>query len=86
MSVAGGRADAPKKRYIEENEQYRTRGFYVVVTMDQMQVPNLITKLSNMPWSAKIVRVHRSITTEPMFPSRPAVAIVQLVSTWLRGI
>ena len=59
LSVMNSRADAPKKRYIEENEQYRTRGFYVVVTMDQMQVPNLITKLSNMPWSAKIVRVHQ---------------------------
>jgi hypothetical protein len=53
----GNRSDVPKKRYIEENDQYRTRGFYIEVVMDQMQVPNLITKLSNTPWNSRILRV-----------------------------
>lgn len=61
--TSGGQASAPTvRRYVDDQESlpYKTRGFYLSVTMDHRKVPILLGELTangNSPWPIEIVRV-----------------------------
>ncbi|MEX0704053.1 MAG: hypothetical protein WD069_18275 [Planctomycetales bacterium] len=62
-----------------EELPYRTRGFYLRVTMAQREVPALAAALSNMPWKTQIVRMNMVasnsdiVTLDEAAPIRPAI-------------
>jgi hypothetical protein len=59
--MGGGPGQPVKKRlrYVEDNEQFKTRGFYLELVIDHRYLPQLLAELSNMPWPSRIVRVHQ---------------------------
>lgn len=58
MGMAGG-GTAPKKRYIEETERFKTRGFYMELVMDHRCVPEFLAELSDSKWPLKVIRVQQ---------------------------
>jgi hypothetical protein len=57
----GGRnSSANMKRYVEEKTEWKTRGFYLEVIVDQRQVPQLLVELTNAEWPIRITRVHQA--------------------------
>lgn len=56
---AGAQAAAPKKRYIRETEQWKTRGFYLKMVIDHRKLPEVIAGLTAAPWPIRITRVHQ---------------------------
>ena len=51
---------ANMKRYVEEKTEWKTRGFYLEVIMDQRHVPHLMVALTNAEWPIRITRVHQA--------------------------
>lgn len=56
MGGMGGQ-NVARKRYIDDNDRYKTRGFYLEVVMDHRYLPEFISELSDSPWPVKILRV-----------------------------
>lgn len=58
----GGQGSQKLKRYYNEEEElpYKTRAFYLKVTIQSSKLPNLLAQLSSMPWPTKIMRVQRA--------------------------
>ncbi len=52
--------DEMKQRYVDDEPQYKSRAFNMVVQMDHIRLPDLLASLSNSPWPIKILRVEQS--------------------------
>lgn len=52
-------ATVPRKRYIDENPKWKTRGFYLKVVVDHRRLPDFLVQLTNRSWPVKITRVHQ---------------------------
>ena len=74
-ALDGQAKGARKRRYIESNEQYKTRGFYMELVMDHRRVPDLLISLGNSPWAVRILRVQQVATDKGA--SRGGSAIVR---------
>jgi len=48
------------QRYVAEREEWKTRGFYLEVTMDHRKVPDLLVALANAGWPVRVMRVHQA--------------------------
>lgn len=57
-AVGGGGGQGAKKRYITENDKYKTRGFYMELVVDHRRLPDLLVQLADAPWPCRITRVH----------------------------
>lgn len=65
--IAGGPAGmtgsmasaAPKKRYLKETPQWKTRGFYMKLAIDHRKLPDVLSGLTNAEWPVRIVRVQQ---------------------------
>jgi hypothetical protein len=73
-SMGGGgtrnTSTANMKRYVEDKQaEWKTRGFYLEVIMDQRQVPHLMVALSNAEWPIRITRVHQADLNEETLAS-----------------
>ena len=54
----GGRGwSNTNKRYREEKDEWKTRGFYMELVIDQSRVPDLLVTLSNAKWPINVLRV-----------------------------
>lgn len=47
------------QRYVEEQPEWKTRGFYMEVVMDHRKVPDLLVALANANWPVRVLRVHQ---------------------------
>lgn len=56
----GGAGGTKGKKYIEDTPKYKTRGFYLSVTMNHSKLPHLLTELSNSPWPIRVMRVQQA--------------------------
>jgi len=69
----GEEGDKPKRRYVEERDEWRTRGFYLEVKINQTRVPELLVALSSLQWPARVSRVHvADVREEELIPAGSA--------------
>lgn len=54
------RAMAKMERYVEQNEKWKTRGFYLELVIDHTRLPDLLVSLSNSDWPVRITRVQQA--------------------------
>ncbi|MCY2968150.1 MAG: hypothetical protein NT069_31725, partial [Planctomycetota bacterium] len=54
----GDQGENPKQRYIDNKDEWKTRGFYLEMKINQSRVPELLVELSNCAWPIRITRVH----------------------------
>jgi hypothetical protein len=60
-AISGAAGTGTKgKRYIEDNPKYKTRGFYLSVTMDHRKLPYLLVELSNSSFPIRVMRVQQA--------------------------
>lgn len=58
MGMGGmGASNVPRKRYIEDNPRFKTRGFYMECVMDHRNLPEFISELSDCGWPLRVIRV-----------------------------
>jgi hypothetical protein len=55
-----GQAMSKMERYIEKNEKWKTRGFYLEMVIDHTRLPDVLTSLTNSDWPVRITRVHQA--------------------------
>lgn len=54
-----------KKRYVESTrEEWRTRGFYLEIKIEQTAVPEFLVALANSDWPIRVTRVHQADVRE----------------------
>jgi len=72
---AGQQTAAPRKRYIKETEQYKTRGFYLKMVIDHRKLPEVIAGLTAAPWPIRITRVHQvDLHPDDLFDAGPSAS------------
>lgn len=65
----GEPGENPARRYVEDRDEFRTRGFYLELKIDQTRVPELLVLLSNLSWPARVTRVHvADVREEDLLP------------------
>ena len=65
----GEPGESPARRYVEDRDEFRTRGFYMELKIDQTRVPELLVLLSNLSWPARVTRVHvADVREEDLLP------------------
>jgi hypothetical protein len=55
-----GGSGSKGKRYIEDNPKYKTRGFYLSLTMDHKKLPYLLVELANSSFPIRVMRVQQA--------------------------
>jgi hypothetical protein len=48
------------ERYVEKNEKWKTRGFYLEMVIDHTRLPDVLVALTNSEWPVRIVRVQQA--------------------------
>lgn len=73
FGAAGQQTAAPRKRYIKETDQYKTRGFYLKMVIDHRKLPEVIAGLTAAPWPIRITRVHQvDLHPDDLFDAGPS--------------
>jgi len=69
MEELGEPGENPIRRYVEDRDEFKTRGFYLELKIDQTRVPELLVLLSNLSWPARVTRVHvADVREEDLLP------------------
>jgi len=69
MEELGEPGENPIRRYVEDRDEFKTRGFYLELKIDQTRVPELLVLLSNLNWPARVTRVHvADVREEDLLP------------------
>ena len=55
-TASGAAAATKKRRYLDIEKEFKTRGFYMEVEMDHRKLPEFLVMLSNSPWPLCITR------------------------------
>ena len=59
-AMADIKAAAPTKlRYVQDNDKWKTRGFYMKLAIDHRRLPDLLATLANQKWPIRVLRVQQ---------------------------
>lgn len=50
---------AARLRYVQQNDKWKTRGFYMKLAIDHRRLPDLLAALANQNWPIRVTRVHQ---------------------------
>jgi hypothetical protein len=66
-------AEQPESRYVEVRNEWKSRGLYMELVVEQERVPDLLVALSNAEWPVRIARVQQADIKEEDLMSPDAV-------------